>query len=374
MLRKMDSYSPYQLFVLIFLFLEGTAILMNVGFDLGRDAWLATLVCTFFGMFLVWWYISLIRHSKQKTIYDVFKLALGKVGGTLLGVLYITYFLYICARDMRDLTELIKNAVLPALPLEWTALCFMAIIIYVLWIGTQNFIHLFMLFGFAFAAILAIFFALVIADGNYDFHNLLPVLGDGPMSVLPSIFTQILEFPFGELIAFTVIIGTMFPMLPSKVSKMAMLSVLAAGLLLTLTVVVELVTFGPSIRERAMFPLVSAARNISIGNFLERIEMFIIFAILLTVVVKVCIFAYAAIQGVAWYSGKPFKSLIIPYVLLTTVISFYVSNNMSEHINAGLRFVPFFIHIPFQFIIPALLFILILIKSRWRKPNEQSAV
>lgn len=98
--------------------------------------------------------------------------------------------------------------------------------------------------------------------------------------------------------------------------------------------------------------------------------MFVIFAILLSAIVKVCVFAYAAIQGVVWYTGKSFKSLVIPYILLTTEVSYYVSTNMSDHIKVGLGFVPLFIHIPLQFVIPALLFILVLIKSRWRKSHD----
>lgn len=347
---------------------------MNLATDVGRDAWIVPLICTFIGMFLFWWFLYIIRHSEQKTIYSLFKQSLGQAGGSILGVIYITYFIYICARDMRDFSELITNAVLPSVPLEWITLCFMATVMYVLWIGEQNFINLFVIFGYTVAAIFIVFVVLVIADGQFDFHNLLPIMGDGIGPLLPSTFTQVMEFPFGELIAFTAFAGTMFPNLPGKVVRAGVFSVLISGLLITLTILIELITFGPSIRERALFPLVSAARNISIGNFIERIEMLVIFAIMLAAIVKVCIFAYAALQGVVWYTGKAYKSLIIPYLLLTTVISYYVSNNMSEHIIVGLGFIPVFIHIPLQFVIPALLLILILIKSRWRKQNDRSIV
>ncbi|MCM3628501.1 spore germination protein [Paenibacillus glycanilyticus] len=86
MIRRMDSYSPLHLSILIFLFLEGTAILMNLASDLGRDAWVATFACTFIGKFLIWWFLSLIRHSEQKNIYGVFQQALGKAGGAILGI------------------------------------------------------------------------------------------------------------------------------------------------------------------------------------------------------------------------------------------------------------------------------------------------
>ncbi|ACT01614.1 GerAB/ArcD/ProY family transporter [Paenibacillus sp. JDR-2] len=374
MIRKMDSYSPLQIFVVIFLFLEGTAILINLAPDLGRDAWIATLFCTFIGMFLIWWFFFLLRNTNQKNIYGVFQQALGKIGGSIVGVVYITYFIYICARDMRDFSELITNAVLPSVPLEWTTLCFAATVIYVLWSGVQNFLNLFVLFGYVFAAIFIVFLVLVIADGELDFHNLLPIMGDGIGPMLPSTFTQVLEFPFGELIAFTAFAGMLYPNLSGKVMRASLLSVLAAGIILTVTLILELVTFGPSIRERAMFPLVSASRNISIGNFIERIEMIVIFAILLAAIVKVCIFAYAALQGVVWYTGKSYTSLIIPYVLLTAEISYYVSNNMSDHIMVGLSFVPIYIHIPLQFAVPAILLVFIKMRSRWRKRNDQTAV
>lgn len=50
--------------------------------------------------------------------------------------------------------------------------------------------NLFVLFGYTFAAIFVVFLVLVFADGHYEFHNLLPVMGDGIRPVLSSVLPQ----------------------------------------------------------------------------------------------------------------------------------------------------------------------------------------
>src|SRR5213080_4928884 len=94
--------NAYQLFVLIFLFEMGSAILVGLGGEAGRDAWMAILLGLAAGVCLFFVYYRLYLFYPDLPLTSYLQKIIGKWLGRLFGVFYIVYFIYLAARVLRD--------------------------------------------------------------------------------------------------------------------------------------------------------------------------------------------------------------------------------------------------------------------------------
>jgi len=123
-------------------------------------------------------------------------------------------------------------------------------------------------------------------------------------------------------------------------------------------------SLGPYVASRSTFPFVSATRLISIGDFLQRLDAFAIFIIALGVVIKICIFSFAALKGLEYIFKLPYRVLVIPMMCILTICSSLISINFSDHITESITVVPYFLSLPLFFLLPSLFMVLALIKKK----------
>lgn len=116
--------SPGQLFSLIILFDMGTALVVSLGIQAEKDAWIAVLLGTVGGIFLYYVYVSLYRLYPDLPLTGYMRAILGKWIGCSIGVLYILFFLYGAARDVRDGGDLLVSSVLDKTPLIVIKCCY----------------------------------------------------------------------------------------------------------------------------------------------------------------------------------------------------------------------------------------------------------
>ena len=363
-----ENISLTQLEALLINFLLGSAIVIGIGTEAKNDAWIAILIASLIGSGIILFYWFLMNRLPGKTLYELLEFCFGRKFAILLSHGYIVYFLYNSGRVIRDFGELMASAIMPNTPIEIISLTICFVVGYILYLGLEVLARtseIFTPYLFGFLFLLTIF---LLVSGNIEMTRLLPVLGEGFKPILKSLFPGLLTFPFGELIVFTVIFLNVTD--TKKGQKASLIGVGVASFLLVFSSILMIVTLGVDGILRSNFPLLSTAREVAIGNFIERIDAIVVFIMMLGILVKGSVFLYGALKGLEYIYKKPFRYFSIPCAMLVAFYSVLISVNFADHLQEGLKLVPYFLHLPLQFGVPAVMLVILLWKQRKGKKNK----
>ena len=362
MKQQVEKISLWQFYILIVCFQIGSAALVGIGNEAKQDAWIAVIIGMLLGIIIMLYYLFLLSKVPGKNLFELFVFCFGKWIGKFLSLLYVIYFFYISARVLRDFCELLVSTIFEVTPLEVISITMMLVIVYMFQHGLEvlgRTSEVFFPYVVAFIVMtgLGIWFS-----GEFEISNIRPVFAEGFQPIIKALFPQLITFPFGEVITFMVIsayIGT-----KKNVKKVSAAGVFTSGVLLAYGAIIQISTLGVELKDRANFPLLSASREISLLNFIERVDLIIVFFVMFGIIVKVGIFFYGGLKGLELITNKPYRSMTLPMGTLIAFFSVGISHNFVEHLEEGLVFVPYFLHIPFQFGIPLLLLPFVLWKTR----------
>lgn len=323
--------SATQLFILMVLFELGSALLVPLAMGAKQDAWLAILIgmlCSFF-FFLI--YHKLYSYYPDLLPTEYMQKILGKVLGTLLAFIYIVYFLYDASRVLRDFGEMLLTFAYPDTPLFIANALLMLVIIYIPRKGIEAIARSGELL-FIFMYFLAIAgFILIISSGLIDFKNLQPVLKEGILPVAKVALTETLYFPFTEAIVFTMLLPYLSN--PKKANVTMLCATGLSGINLIITMIINISVLGVDLTTRSQFPLLSTVQTIQVADFLERLDVFFMFAMVIGIYFKVSILFYASIISTATlFKIKSPSRLAYPLGIIVLFLSITIASNFQEHL------------------------------------------
>lgn len=363
--NNIESISNLQASILIFIFITGSAVVIGIGGEAKQDAWIAILIATIFGILLFRYYLFLMEMSNETNLFTLFDLCFGKWVGKGLTIVYVFYFFYIAARVLRDFGELMVTTIYNSTPIEVVDILLMLVVAFILQKGIEVLARSSEIF-IPYILFFILFIGIGIwASGELEMSFLEPILGNGIKPVAKTIFPDVLGFPFGELIVFTMLFSSMT--FKKKTNRILLGAVGVGGMTLVYTTIIQIGTLGVSIRERASFPLLTAAREISLLNFIERVDLLIVFTVLFGIIVKVSLFFYGGLKGLEHIFHIPFRKHIWPLALQIAFFSILISENYAEHIQEGLEIIPLYFHMPLQIGIPFVIFPILLWKQKQMK-------
>lgn len=357
-----ENLSLWQLFILIINFELGSAMVVSLGNEAKQDAWLAILLATVYGVGLVWAYTFLLSREPGKTLYEIMETAGGKLFSNIMTIAYVLYFFYLTARVLRDFGELITTVILPTTPLEVITLSFMMLIIYINYLGLENIGRLNELYTPYMILFLFLITMILLISGEFTFKNLQLPFKDGVSPVAKAILPQLAAFPFGNMIVFTIIMA--YTSKFSYAGKVSMAAVGISGLILSLSALLQLGALGVDTRMRSNFPLLSAVRNVAIGNFIERLESIVVFLLMIGIVGKVSMYFFVSLKGIEHVFRIPYRVFVFPMGMLVAIVSVITSRNFAELMKEGNEILPIFFDLPFQIGIPAIVLALVCWKQR----------
>lgn len=364
-LEPKETISLWQLFVLVVAFEIGSAIVVAIGNEAKQDAWIAILLATLIGVAYMMVYNYLLSLRPGCHLYEIIDFGIGRYAGFVLTTIYSIYFFYIASRVLRDFGDLIVTAILINTPMEVINLTLMLAIVYILQGGIEVLCRTTEIF---IPYVIGLFFLLAVFlffSKEIDFKNLLPVLPEGLRPVFKSVFPGLRGFPFGEMITFTVVLKNAARF---KVAKgVSIAGIIVAGGLLMFSSIIQIMTLGVDTKTRSNFPLMSAARTISIAYFVERVDAIVVFIMMLGIIVKISVYYYAGLRGLEHVFRIPYRYLNLPLSMIIVLLSLLISDNFAEHIEEGLRFVPQYMHVPLQIIFPTLLLGIVFWKVKVKK-------
>ncbi|MGY4691661.1 GerAB/ArcD/ProY family transporter [Salibacterium sp. K-3] len=352
-----------QLFVLIFLFEMGSALLLSLGTEAEQDAWLAVLVGMAGGLFLFWMYYRLYLYYPDILPTTYMQRIIGPVFGKIAAYLYIILFLYSAARVLRDFGEMLVTFAYNETPLFIINALLILIVIYTVHKGIEVVARTGELLFVVLYVLAVLGFILIVISGLIDIDNLKPVLEGGISRVLKTAGMETLYVPFGEAVVFFMILP--YVNRPDKIKPAAFSALVLSGINLAITTAVNISVLGVDLTDRSQFPLLNTIQAIQVADFLERLDVFFMIALIIGGFIKISVYFYAAVLGVSdLFRMKEISILIFPLGLIVLFLSIATASGYAEHIQEGLQIVPLSMHLPFHVILPALLLAAAALKKR----------
>lgn len=363
-----ENISLSQLAALLINFQIGSSLVIGLGLKAKEDAWIAILISMLIGIFITAFYYYIASLLPGKNLYEIFEYCFKRKIAIIVSLLYACYFIYYACRIIRDFGELIATAVLPLTPIEVTILLLVLLMGYILYLGLEVLARTSEIFT-PYAIILTLMlFIFLYVNKNIDISNIKPILGEGLGPVWKTIFPYELVRPYGQIVVFLCIFCNVNNIQLGR--RVLIFSIFMGSLLLLMSSLLIILSLGEGIALRSNFPLLSAARLVSIGEFIQRIDAIVVFSMMLGSLVKSCLYIYTGLKGLEYIYKLPFRYFSIPVSCIVAMFSIFIGRNYTDHLQEGLLSNPFLLHIPIQFIFPIFLVFIILIKM-WRSKKTK---
>ena len=348
---------------MMFIFILGSALLLDIGKPARQDAWLVPLLATVFGCALYLVYISLYKRYPDMSLTGYTLKIFGKYLGSIISFIYVIYFIYIASRVLRDFEELLASSSYYGISIITLGICMALALIYSIHLGIEAFARVACL---CFAIILFTLFILnvmYVLGGYIKVENLQPVLANGWGPIGKELVPLGITVPFGELITFTMILPYLNK--KSQATSVGLFAIIVSGIVLTLNSLILLCVLGPETVLRSSFPALTAVSYINVAGFIQRLDTFILVLMVILGFVKITIYFFCAVIGVRdLFRIKPSVTSIYFIGGVIFFSSLMIAPNYQAHIDEGLTIVPYLLHLPLHIGIPILLLVTAYIKQK----------
>lgn len=355
-----------QFFCLTLLFELGTALVVNLGMESGRNAWISILIGSLAGLVMFTGYAYLYRMFPDIPFTGYARKLLGRVIGTPVVVLYIILYLNLAARDLRDGSTMLAMATMHNTPLFILSTLMILSVAYVLHKGVEVLTRTSLIFTLIVLLIGVFGIIMLSLSGSINLNRLLPLLEDGIKPVLSSVVHQNYMFPFGEMICFTMLMPYL-----SNVKKgpwIIAAGILVSALLLSITMALNISVLGADIVERSPLPLMPTISKISISEFIQRVDIFVVMVLIIGVFFKVAVFFAAALIGISELFKLPYRRILYPCALIILFTSMLDARSFTEHLDEGGRLL-YTVYPLFMVVIPVILILISAVKNYFSAPR-----
>ncbi|NQX43844.1 GerAB/ArcD/ProY family transporter [Paenibacillus tritici] len=355
-----------EFFCLTVLFELGTALVVNLGMESGRDAWLSILLGCVAGLIMFTGYAYLYRKQPDLPFTAYTRKLLGKYIGTPVALGYIILYINLAARDLRDGSTMLAMATMHNTPLFILSTLMLLSGAYVLHKGLEVLGRTSMVFAVVVMLIGLFGTLMLMLSGTINLNRLLPVLENGIQPVLASVIHQNYMFPFGEMVCFTMLMPYLANV--KKGPWVIAAAMLFSAFLLSFTMALNISVLGEDIVERSPLPLMPTISKISISDFIQRVDIFVVMVLIIGVFFKMAVFFAAALVGISELFRMPYRRMLYPCALIILFTSMLDARSFIEHLDEGgtllYRVYPYF-----MVVIPVVLVIVTAVRDHFSAPR-----
>lgn len=365
----MEKISAYQLFSLTILYQVGTTIIFAFGAAAGRAAWIVVLISTVLGLLINLLYLILMRMHPGLTLVEWYTAEFGKYLGTVIAWVYPLQLLYVAGRIIGDLTILIPTTLLPLTPSSAYISLFLIVVIYILFNGIENIgrlgeLILPVVFIFYFIELILIFNSDIV---NIEFIK--PYQGKGWDNIWKAVWPLGITQTFGQTIEFAMI----WPLVEKqdKVIKISLIATAISGIFLASLNLLAVLVLGEAVFSQSIIPMYALIGMINVGDFITNLEGINVISFIFTAFIKICLHLYCAVRGIQLLTySKSSRRLILPAVIIAMYLGMNMSSNTAEHLEVGMQVIPNNLWVPIFIILPVILLIVSLIRSKLRSIKQ----
>lgn len=362
--------SIFQLFAITFTFQLGTTIIFGFGGSAGRDAWIGELISLCLGIFVILLYTTLMRMNPGLSFVQWFPVQFGRWVGIPIAFLYPCLFIYVVGRNIADIRDMVSTTLLLRTPLIIIAGVFTTIIAYCVYSGIEVISRLGEIIFPAVLIMFGIEAILLFGSGVLHIYNLQPIMEKGWGPIWKVVYPSGITVPFGETIA----LAMFWPdtRYPEKIMKITILATLVSGIMITCFDLLAILVYG-SLFSRFLYPLYTLLSMISIGNFIENLQMFGALYFFMTALLKSSIDMLAAVKGIQQLTRmKDYRVLIIPTSVIALYLGMTMSKNIAEHVYYHhLKIVAPYVWVPMSLVLPSILFIVTWVRQKVQKSTQK---
>lgn len=357
-----DRISHRQAVMVLLGFIFGSSVVMGVSFNAGRDDWVSSLLAIVMMLPLALLYGRLLNLFPGENFFSVCELVYGKGWGKIPIALFSFYALHLGAMVMCNFSQFVGIVSMPETP-QLALLTLMAVIVILLSRGGVRTLARWSVCSVA-VVLLILLLTLLLALSRVDIDHYLPLFTTSPLQVLRGSWDLVM-FPLAE----TVLCLALFGSLKGKAStRVFLIGYILGGIMLTFIVLRNLGLLGLPLLDASLFPSYSAARVVSIGTFLSRIESSISINFILAGITKITVCLLVASRGASHLAGvKGNTTLTVPTGLLMLGISTILYENSAQMFDFLQYYHP--VGIFFEILLPAFLWVC----AEWKAKKLRNA-
>ncbi|WP_135550079.1 GerAB/ArcD/ProY family transporter [Paenibacillus cymbidii] len=360
MLEK-GKISIRQFTIAVILYIVGSAILIVpaiLASKAKQDAWIAAIMAVCISLLVIPLYNALGKRFPNMTLAEYSEVIMGRWLGKAIFLSFLTFPFFIATLTLRNIGDFLTTQIMRETPIQAIHIIVMAIVVMSVKLGLETLARAGELF-FPWIMLLVIVMVLLVTP-QIKVTNLQPVLEEGFLPLVKAAIPFI-SFPFLGSIIFLMISPSVNR--PMKAGKALFSGVLLGGILLTAMTVLAIVVIGPGGTARESFPSYEIARRISIGGFLERIEVVMAVIWFLTIFFRLTVLLYVLVLGVAQtFRFREYQFLAIPLGVVTILFSIFEIPNNTYLITFNQTVWPLYAP-TFGLLLPLLLYIVAVLRN-----------
>jgi spore germination protein KB len=330
----------------------------------GRDMWISPVWGAIMGILMFCVVFKLNRYYPQETIIEYSEHLIGRFAAKLLGFLYLFFYLHNTGVVIREYGEFIVGSTLSRTPLWFVAgsmvlVCAFNIRGGVEVIGrTAQFFVPIVLFLFVCIVLLLI--------PDLKPERMMPFMEYG---IKPSLIGALVpQGWFSEYILVSFLLPAVSDR--NKMLKCGLISVLAVMVTMMITNMASLLLFG-EITSSLGFPVMTAARYISLSDFFEHLESVVMAIWVAGTFVKISMFYYALTLGTAqWLGLSDYRPLTLPIGFMLVLVSLWLAPNLQGLVRFISLSLPFY-YGTVQTAIPLLLLLIAFVRHRRMRRRKE---
>lgn len=320
--------SANQMFWIMTSMAVGVALLLTIGQSIGianKNAWISMMICGVICMYAVFVAGKLSQLYPNLSFVEYAQVILGKWLGRFVVLIYFVQWYSVTGVIMRELTNRM-NLIMPQTP-TWVIIAgILAVVVYAVSHGIQVIGRCAEFLGPL--IIVMVIITLVLSLNNWRTEYILPVFKDIP--VLPLLKGAL---PPAAIIGQNVILIMLLKFVPNQKSglKAALLGTTVASLLVALTTLFVITTFGPNMPAKMWYPYFEIIRVISVVDFIQNVDMIFVVIWLGSVFIRLSVIFFAASYGMGQFLGmKNWKRVLWVNAPIVFIIALLPRNIMDS--------------------------------------------
>ncbi|SFJ70919.1 GerAB/ArcD/ProY family transporter [Thermoflavimicrobium dichotomicum] len=362
--------SPFQVAVLMYPTIVVTALLIVPSMTAKhaeRDMWISPIWASSIGFLTVYVAYQLHKLYPKQTVIEYSEKILGRFLGKMVGAIFLFHYLHTIGIVFREYAEFVKENFLFKTPLLVMILGMIFVCTYAVTGGAEVLGRCGEVFVPIGLFLLVSIILLLIPDMKFEY--MFPIMEEG---ITPSIIGSFVpQGWFGEFF----LISFLLPAMKGQENRMkwGMISVFAVMLTMILFNFVSLFLFG-DITKHITYPVIKAVRYISIADFFEHVEALVMAIWVLGAFLKICVFSYAIVIGMAqWLNLSHYHPIVWPIHFLYLPLSLWIARNYQEVAHfKGTVF--YFYSMTVQVLIPILLLCIAWLRQRRNRHDRSFSV
>lgn len=358
-----EVISAKQGVALLVIFILGTSQIYAGGGRAKQDLWISIIIALIVSIPTILIFGKLMIMHPGKSLFQILNTVFGKAIGNIITLLYTLNFFLIGGLCIRDVTEFIQTASLSETPQYFSAIWIILLAIYMVKSGIEVFARW---TDFILLILLIVIVSLmIIAIPKLNLENILPILYDGWKPVFHSALSYY-SFPFAEVIVFLTLFNNLDE--HKNIYSIFLKGLIIGGLILLVTSVKNMALLGFPNLTQIYYPSYYANSLISLGTFLQRLEVSSAVMMFLTGFAKLCVYLFAVCIGLSHLFKYPkYSDLAFPIgfsMLVLSLILFKNTMEMIEFMNVSMYYL-----LLFQFFIPVVTLVVAGIKRQLTTNN-----